>query len=54
MAFPFDPEQAHLDPAVQPHKYRAPEVLLGTGWSTPIDIWNMGLVVFPPLPLIGT
>lgn len=42
---PFDLECRHLDPTVQPHKYRAPEVLLGTGWFAPVDTWNAGLVV---------
>lgn len=30
---------------IQPNAYRAPEVLLGTGWSYSADIWNLGLVV---------
>ncbi len=29
----------------QPHRYRAPEVILGTGWSYSADIWNMGVLV---------
>ena len=30
---------------VQPHRYRAPEVILGTEWSYSADIWNMGVLV---------
>ena len=30
---------------IQPHRYRAPEVILGTGWSYSADIWNMGVLV---------
>lgn len=32
---------------IQPDGYRAPEVLLGYGWSFSADIWNFGLVVSP-------
>lgn len=31
---------------VQPNVYRSPEVMLGTGWSYPIDIWNVGVMVY--------
>ncbi|KAH9212271.1 kinase-like domain-containing protein [Leptodontidium sp. 2 PMI_412] len=31
---------------VQPHRYRAPEVILGTGWSYSADIWNMGVLIW--------
>jgi len=34
----------HIHP-VQPHRYCAPEVILGTGWSYSADIWNMGVLV---------
>lgn len=50
-AVPFDLEHGSLNPAVQPHKYRAPEVMLGTGWSAYIDIWNIGLVVLSSHPI---
>ena len=30
---------------IQPHRYRAPEVILGTGWSYSPDIWNLGVLV---------
>ncbi|AEO55569.1 hypothetical protein MYCTH_89426 [Thermothelomyces thermophilus ATCC 42464] len=44
--YPLKPGKAYLHPLVQPHTYRAPEVLLGAGWSAPIDMWNIGLVVW--------
>ncbi|KAF4624528.1 hypothetical protein G7Y89_g13642 [Cudoniella acicularis] len=31
---------------VQPHRYRAPEVILGTGWSYSADIWNVGVLMW--------
>ena len=30
---------------IQPDHYRAPEVLLGGGWSYSADIWNLGVIV---------
>lgn len=30
---------------IQPNEYRAPEVLLGIGWSYSADIWNFGTMV---------
>lgn len=30
---------------IQPNNYRAPEVILGTGWSYSADIWNLGVLV---------
>lgn len=30
---------------IQPDIYRAPEVMLGTGWSYEVDIWNLGVLV---------
>ena len=35
----------HIHP-IQPHRYRAPEVILGTGWSYSADIWNLGVLVY--------
>lgn len=29
----------------QPNVYRSPEVMLKTGWSYPVDIWNVGAMV---------
>ncbi|KAJ9257875.1 hypothetical protein DTO271D3_1667 [Paecilomyces variotii] len=30
--------------AIQPDQYRAPEVILGCGWTYSADIWNVGLL----------
>jgi hypothetical protein len=30
---------------IQPGYYRAPEVILGTGWSYSADIWNLGVLI---------
>lgn len=30
---------------IQPDYYRAPEVVLGCGWSYSADIWNLGVMV---------
>lgn len=30
---------------IQPDYYRAPEVILGCGWSYSADIWNLGVMV---------
>lgn len=31
--------------AIQSHRFRAPEVILGCPWSYSVDIWNLGLLV---------
>ncbi|KFY10184.1 hypothetical protein V491_07779 [Pseudogymnoascus sp. VKM F-3775] len=31
---------------IQPSNYRAPEVILGTGWSYSADIWNLGVLLW--------
>lgn len=31
---------------IQPDHYRAPEVILGAGWTYSADIWNLGLLVW--------
>ncbi|RAL15370.1 putative protein kinase [Aspergillus homomorphus CBS 101889] len=31
---------------IQPGHYRAPEVILGNGWQTPADIWNLGVLLW--------
>lgn len=33
--------------SIQPDEYRAPEVVLGTGWSYGADVWNLGVLVCP-------
>lgn len=30
---------------IQPFVYKAPEVILGSSWSYPVDIWNVGCMV---------
>lgn len=31
---------------IQPEAFRAPEVILGTTWGTPADIWNLGCLAY--------
>ncbi|KAH8723985.1 CMGC protein kinase [Phaeosphaeriaceae sp. PMI808] len=31
---------------IQPDHYRAPEVILGIGWSCSADIWNLGVLIW--------
>ncbi|KAI1905612.1 hypothetical protein LOZ52_006769 [Ophidiomyces ophidiicola] len=31
---------------IQPDPYRAPEVILGAGWTYSVDIWNLGLLMW--------
>ncbi|THC89084.1 hypothetical protein EYZ11_011473 [Aspergillus tanneri] len=31
---------------IQPDHYRAPEVILGCGWKTSADIWNLGILLW--------
>ncbi|KAJ3573590.1 hypothetical protein NP233_g2340 [Leucocoprinus birnbaumii] len=33
-------------PKIQPYALRAPEVILGYGWGTSADIWNLGCIIF--------
>lgn len=40
------PAKEHRVELVQSVLLRAPEVTLGHGWSTPIDVWSMGCLVF--------
>ncbi|KAF5027030.1 hypothetical protein F66182_906 [Fusarium sp. NRRL 66182] len=35
----------HLED-IQPNIYRAPEVILGAPWSYPVDIWNVGCMIW--------
>lgn len=38
---------------IQPDDYKAPEVILGAGWTYSADIWNLGLLVgLEPLLLL--
>jgi serine/threonine-protein kinase SRPK3 len=36
----------HFTDDVQTRQYRAPEVILGAKYSTPIDVWSMACIVF--------
>ncbi|TFY61482.1 hypothetical protein EVG20_g7037 [Dentipellis fragilis] len=36
--------QEHYQEMIQPHHYRAPEVIFEIPWSYPVDIWNVGLM----------
>ncbi|KAG2063125.1 kinase-like protein [Suillus decipiens] len=47
------PIKKHLLEKVQPIPLRAPEVILGHAWSTPIDIWSVGCLVFEYLSGTG-
>lgn len=40
----IDNSQPQINP-IQPDYYRAPEVILGTGWGSSADIWNLGVLV---------
>ncbi|KAK2623947.1 hypothetical protein QTJ16_006581 [Diplocarpon rosae] len=37
--------QPQINP-IQPDNYRAPEVILGTGWGSSADIWNFGVLLW--------
>lgn len=39
-----DPDDFGIHP-IQPNHYRAPEVILGCGWTFSADIWNLGVLV---------
>src|SRR4051794_41022839 len=39
-----DSDQTRILP-IQPDHCRAPEVILGTGWTYSADIWNLGVLV---------
>ncbi|ORX58914.1 kinase-like protein [Hesseltinella vesiculosa] len=38
-------EKDHHSPVVSTRHYRAPEIILGTGWSYPCDIWSIGCIL---------
>lgn len=40
-----DEKLRHL---AQPNIYRSPEVMLKAEWSYPIDVWNVGCMVYSP------
>ena len=41
-------------PFVQPHIYRAPEIIFEMPWGSAVDIWNLGALVSAVLPLFLT
>ncbi|KAI5460903.1 CMGC protein kinase [Mariannaea sp. PMI_226] len=41
-----DDDEMEFRHYIQPNEYRAPEVLLGTGWRYSVDIWNFGVMVW--------
>ncbi|KAL7928707.1 kinase domain protein [Trichoderma chlorosporum] len=46
LSFPgLDQSLGHLS-AIQSHRFRAPEVLLGCPWSYSVDIWSVGLLMW--------
>ncbi|KAG8423100.1 hypothetical protein J3458_000020 [Metarhizium acridum] len=46
LAFPgLADGNGHLS-AIQSHRFRAPEVILGCPWSYSVDIWNLGLLMW--------
>ncbi|KAA1478286.1 kinase-like protein [Dentipellis sp. KUC8613] len=38
--------QEYYQEMIQPHHYRAPEVIFDIPWSFPVDIWNAGLMLW--------
>lgn len=38
-------EDQHHSSIVSTRHYRAPEVILGLGWSFPVDIWSIGCIL---------
>jgi serine/threonine-protein kinase SRPK3 len=36
----------HFTDDIQTRQYRSPEVILGQKWSTPVDMWSLGCMVF--------
>ncbi|KIW47758.1 hypothetical protein, variant 2 [Exophiala oligosperma] len=39
-------EGGNADDDIQPEIYRAPEVLLDMDWNYPVDIWNVGAMIW--------
>ena len=44
----WDDESRAKDRLIQANDYRAPEVILGSGWTYSVDIWNLGVMVRLP------
>ncbi|GKZ26310.1 hypothetical protein AbraIFM66951_002258 [Aspergillus brasiliensis] len=46
LATKFDTDDACGIYPIQPDHYRAPEVILGCGWTSSADIWNLGVLLW--------
>lgn len=42
-------ETQETGPFIQPHIYRAPEVVFEMSWGSAVDIWNLACLVGDPL-----
>lgn len=42
----------HLTGVIQPTLLRAPEVIIGAPWGSPVDIWNLGAVLLEVLDAV--
>ncbi|KAH1783240.1 hypothetical protein KXX36_000368 [Aspergillus fumigatus] len=38
---------------IQPDIYRAPEVILGMSWTSKVDIWNVGALLWEMVAILG-
>lgn len=38
-------ESQHHSPLISTRHYRAPEVILGLGWTYPVDLWSIGCIL---------
>lgn len=39
-------ESQYHSPLISTRHYRAPEVILGLGWTYPVDLWSVGCILF--------
>jgi len=44
-SFAFNFNLRRYTTVVSTRHYRAPEVILGTGWSYPCDVWSVGCIL---------
>jgi len=54
IALPLIPEELTMGRKAQPVTLRAPEIVLGHAWSTPVDIWTLGCMVRVSSSLLHT
>ena len=45
--------RSHSHDEIQPEIYKAPEIIMETGWSHSVDIWNAGCMVSLGLSYLG-